>query len=571
MTDWLRAANFAQTTHPSALTSGATSLTVATGDGDLFPSSGQFALTLWNGLTYGTPLQDPAREIVTCSSRSGDVLTIVRGQEGTTAAAHAAGGFVTLAPTAAGRKQLQDAVDTLTVGPASAVDGNLAAFDTATGKLLKDSGSKPADFAAAAHVHTGVYEPANANIQAHIGSTSNPHGVTKAQVSLTNVDDVQQMPMSYLDTDGTLAANSDSKVPSQKAVKTYADGLIAAADAMVYKGALDCSGNPNYPAADCGHTYKVSVAGKIGGASGLAVEVGDTLLCTHDGTASGDQATVGTYWNIIQVNLDGAVIGPASAVDGNFVAFDGVTGKLTKDSGSKAADFATAGLATSSGLTMSAPGLLGRSSSGAGALQEFGYTLGLLQIGTTPETPTGGRLYAQNGIFVMNGGASAQISNRAWNGTASAGPYFSCYRARGSYDSPAVMNDGDLAGAYHFYGLDTGLSTWRQGASIQVKADGSATGSTSPMKFEVYTSGTLRATFNNAGNLMIGTATDGMTAAGSLAVAKDFAHRGSNLGFYNASPTTKQTVSGSRGSNAALASLLTALAAIGLITDSSSA
>lgn len=30
---------------------------------------------------------------------------------------------------------------------------------------------------------------------------------------------------SYLDTDGTLAANSDSKVPSQKAVKTYADNL----------------------------------------------------------------------------------------------------------------------------------------------------------------------------------------------------------------------------------------------------------------------------------------------------------------------------------------------------------
>ncbi|XUM25106.1 hypothetical protein ACRAVF_33775 (plasmid) [Bradyrhizobium oligotrophicum S58] len=30
------------------------------------------------------------------------------------------------------------------------------------------------------------------------------------------------MPLSYLDTSGTLAANSDSKVPSQKAVKTYA-------------------------------------------------------------------------------------------------------------------------------------------------------------------------------------------------------------------------------------------------------------------------------------------------------------------------------------------------------------
>lgn len=32
------------------------------------------------------------------------------------------------------------------------------------------------------HTHTGVYEPANANIQSHIGSTSNPHGTTAAQV-----------------------------------------------------------------------------------------------------------------------------------------------------------------------------------------------------------------------------------------------------------------------------------------------------------------------------------------------------------------------------------------------------
>ncbi len=34
-----------------------------------------------------------------------------------------------------------------------------------------------------------------------------------------------KLPSSYLDTDGTLAANSDAKVPSQKAVKTYVDGL----------------------------------------------------------------------------------------------------------------------------------------------------------------------------------------------------------------------------------------------------------------------------------------------------------------------------------------------------------
>lgn len=89
--------------------------------------------------------------------------------------------------------------------------------------------------------------------------------------------------------------------------KAYVDGLIAAQDAMVFKGVIDCSANPNYPAADRGWTYRVSVAGKIGGASGPNVEAGDILICITDGTASGDHATVGANWSIIQANIDGAL------------------------------------------------------------------------------------------------------------------------------------------------------------------------------------------------------------------------------------------------------------------------
>lgn len=43
------------------------------------------------------------------------------------------------------------------------------------------------------------------------------------------------------------------------------------------------------------------------------------------------------------------------------------------------------------------------------------------------------------------------------------------------------------------------------------------------------------------------------------------------VGFHGATPVAKQTVTGSRGGNAALASLLTALATLGLIVDGSSA
>jgi hypothetical protein len=88
-------------------------------------------------------------------------------------------------------------------------------------------------------------------------------------------------------------------------------------------------------------------------------------------------------------------------------------------------------------------------------------------------------------------------------------------------------------------------------------------------KYNLYMDGT--AVNYLAGNLMLGTTTDGMTPAGSLAVAKDFAHRGTLIGFYNATPATKPTVTGSRGGNAAVANLLTALAALGLILDSTTA
>lgn len=48
------------------------------------------------------------------------------------------------------------------IGPAGATDNNFAAFDLATGKLIKDSGSSASSFAAAAHVGAGGAAHANA-------------------------------------------------------------------------------------------------------------------------------------------------------------------------------------------------------------------------------------------------------------------------------------------------------------------------------------------------------------------------------------------------------------------------
>lgn len=63
-------------------------------------------------------------------------------------------------------------------------------------------------------------------IDAHIDSTSNPHSVTKAQIGLGNVTNDAQLKAADLDTDTTLASDSNVKIPSQKAVKAYVDNKV---------------------------------------------------------------------------------------------------------------------------------------------------------------------------------------------------------------------------------------------------------------------------------------------------------------------------------------------------------
>jgi hypothetical protein len=65
--------------------------------------------------------------------------------------------------------------------------------------------------------------------------------------------------------------------------------------------------------------------------------------------------------------------------------------------------------------------------------------------------------------------------------------------------------------------------------------------------------------------------TGASTLSGGVTIGNALSHTGSTAGFFNTAATTKPTVTGSRGGNLALASVLTALAGLGLIVNSSSA
>ena len=88
--------NNSATNLASSITSGATSLTVTASTGALFPNptGGDYFLLTLIGIS-GSPI-----EIVKCTARSGDTLTIVRAQEGTTASAFTGGDQVQLRITA---------------------------------------------------------------------------------------------------------------------------------------------------------------------------------------------------------------------------------------------------------------------------------------------------------------------------------------------------------------------------------------------------------------------------------------------------------------------------------------
>lgn len=131
--------NNAATTLASGITNSATSLTVASGTGSLFPTlsgSNIFYATLQNA-SSGTPI-----EIVKVTARSTDTFTIVRAQDGTSASAFNSGDKVELRLPAIVLQDFPqlDAANTFSAGntfngSGNAFNGTLGATTPSTGKF----------------------------------------------------------------------------------------------------------------------------------------------------------------------------------------------------------------------------------------------------------------------------------------------------------------------------------------------------------------------------------------------------------------------------------------------------
>ena len=87
--------NFAKVEVSIGYNAAATSIVLVSAEGAKLPqpsTDGEFNLTWWDSTNYGDPADDPNVEIVRCTARSTDTLTVTRAQEGTSATTKNTGG-----------------------------------------------------------------------------------------------------------------------------------------------------------------------------------------------------------------------------------------------------------------------------------------------------------------------------------------------------------------------------------------------------------------------------------------------------------------------------------------------
>lgn len=214
--------NRAESTLAAGISDADLSLTVATGEGALFPATGDFLITIC-AYSGGT---ESNIEIVKCTARTDDALTIVRAQEGTSAVSHAQDELVELRITAGVLEDIEskvvsktdynantiiyattdDTPTTLTVGEQTVVGrltgDNISAITLgiADNNIVQIDQADAADNDIVKFTADGLEGRSYSELRGDLGV-------------LESIDE------------DTMASNLDTKVPTQQSVKAYVDGI----------------------------------------------------------------------------------------------------------------------------------------------------------------------------------------------------------------------------------------------------------------------------------------------------------------------------------------------------------
>jgi len=198
--------NNAYSTLNGAITDSDTSIVVQAGEGARFPTS-DFWATL-----FGSSVD--TNEIVLCSSRSTDTLTVTRGQQSTSAVSWVDGTNIQVLVTA---QDLQDIIDALTDGTDELDFAKTASFtvnEASTDSILKISNSTDTKYSAlmfyrlrtsgtfAGGIIDLISDAASANATLRIGANTNissPGGAASPEIKLNTTTDAVDISVGDLD------------------------------------------------------------------------------------------------------------------------------------------------------------------------------------------------------------------------------------------------------------------------------------------------------------------------------------------------------------------------------------
>ena len=278
-------ANSPETSLSGALTAAGTTVNVV--DGSVLPEAP-------NLLTIGA--DGSTAETVLMTAKSGNVLTVTRAQNGTTARAWSAGDVIARYFTAADQTAMQENIKKLNEGKAekaaSPTAGNFAGLDSSGNPT--DSGKKPGDFAAASHTHTDKADKVKSATAGHFAGLD----------SSGNLTDSGKKP-------GDFAAASHTHTDKADKVKTATAGHFAGLDSS---GNLTDSGKKPGDFANASHAHAGYAEVKIFSGVSVAASawVSDSTYAAYPYAAS--IACPG----VTASHVPEVVFGATEAASGNF-------------------------------------------------------------------------------------------------------------------------------------------------------------------------------------------------------------------------------------------------------------
>ena len=216
-------ANSPETSLSGALTAAGTTVNVV--DGSVLPEAP-------NLLTIGA--DGSTAETVLMTAKNGNVLTVTRAQNGTTARAWSAGDVIARYFTAADQTAMQENIKKLNEGkaekPASPTAGHFAGLDSYGN--LTDSGKKPGDFADASHTHTGKADKVSSATAGHFAGLD----------SSGNLTDSGKKPGDFANASHAHAGYAEVKIFSGVSVAASAWVSDSTYAAYPYAASIACSG-----------------------------------------------------------------------------------------------------------------------------------------------------------------------------------------------------------------------------------------------------------------------------------------------------------------------------------------